>query len=99
MPDSQKMDLMLDISGFSVFRPKKLPPRGHVEEERTYFDLGTWCITAIAHNLKFPAIYNNLCPCNRSRLTCGQPKARHARDARQGFAAKAQCAYGLKIGG
>ena len=90
MPDRLKLQHMLDVAGLGVFRAQKFPPCRQVVEKRTRLDLRALGLAAVAHGLHFSAAHDHLRARERAVLACGEPEARHARDAGQRLAAEAE---------
>src|SRR6267378_7736703 len=98
MADRLQMDLMFDVTTFGIFGPKEFSAHWHVIKKRAHLDLCPRRFAAIAHDVDFAAIDDDLGSCNFVAFSSGQTKSRHAGDARQCFAAKSQCGYSLQIG-
>src|SRR5438093_1570125 len=97
MTDRLQMNLMFDVTAFSVFRAKKFSARGHVIKKRAHLDLSSWRLDAIAHDIDLTTVDNDLGSSECARLSGSQTKSRHTRDTRQCFAAKSQCRHCLQI--
>src|SRR4029077_4882761 len=97
MTDRLQVNLMLDVAAFGVFGTHKLPTCGDVIKKRAHLDLRSRCFTAVPHHFQLAAIHNDFGSSHRVSLECRQPKSRHTRDARQGFAPKSQRSDCLKI--
>ena len=93
-----EVELVFDVPAFGIFRAKKFPAGGQIIKKRTRFDLRSRCIPAVAHNIDFAAVYDDLGAGNSARLARRQSKARNTRDARQSFSAKSKRGDRLEIG-
>src|SRR6185437_4242995 len=98
MADRLQMDLMLDVTTFGILGAKKFSACRQVIKKRAHLDLCPRRLAAIAHDLDFAAIDDDLGSCNCVALSSGQTKSRYAGDTRQCFAAKSQCGDSLQIG-
>src|SRR4029077_1253219 len=93
------MNLMFDVAAFGILRTKKFPTRRQIVKKRAHFDLRAWGFTAVPNNVDFAAIDDNFCPGDRVPFTRSEAESRHTGDTWQGFAAKAERRYRLKVGG
>src|SRR5215475_14082983 len=98
MADRLQMNLMFDVTTFGIFGAKKFSARRQIVKKRAHLDLCPRRFAAIAHDVDFAAIDDDLGSCNGVAFSSGQPTSRHTGDARQCFTAKPQCGYGLQIG-
>src|SRR5438045_9723633 len=97
MTNCRQLNLMFDITAFSIFRAKKFSARGQVIEKRAHLHLSSWRFAAVAHDINLTAIYDDLSSCDCAELSRGQTKSRHTGNTWQGFAAKSQRRHRLQI--
>src|SRR4030095_1772607 len=98
MTDCLQMNLMFDVTAFSIFRAKKFLASEQVRKKRAPLDVSSRRFPAVAHDVDLAAIDDDFGSCNCAGLSRGQTKSRHTGDTRQCFAAKSQCRHRLQIG-
>src|SRR5436309_15390793 len=98
MTDCLQMNLMFDVTAFSIFRAKKFSACRQVIEKRAHLDLSSRRLAAIAHDIDLTAIDGDLGSCDCANVSRGETKTRAPGDARERFAAKCGCRACVQIG-
>src|SRR5207244_12097176 len=97
MTDRLQMNLMFDVTAFSVFRAKKFSARGQVIKKRAHLDLGSWLFAAIAHDIDLTTVDDDLGSCDCAGFSRSQTKSRQTRDTRQYIAPQVQSLASLSL--